>query len=169
MLLFLLLLFSLFLFQFFSFHTTRHKDWQIYIDQSKASLDRGGGATFDAFFSLCDNALDDDDDDEEEEEDIENDSNDNAVKIQVIPAILPKPASGGKGPWIRCVWNTNNKKNNIRPSPNLDVSNVDSVDKVYRVLTKHMGVKVRNYILQHNTHTHTTHIYIHSSGCPVQQ
>ena len=71
-----------------------------------------------------------------------NGASDAGVEVQVIPAILPKPASGGKGPWIRCIWNTTNKKNLIRPSPNLDVSNVDSVDKVYRVLTKHLGVKV---------------------------
>ena len=69
--------------------------------------------------------------------------NDGAIEVQVIPALLPKPVSGGKGPWIRCIWNTNNKKNLVRPSPNVDVSNVDSVEKVYRVLTTHLGVKVR--------------------------
>jgi hypothetical protein len=106
--------------------TLEQQDWQIYVDQSKASLDRGGGAVFDAFFSLCD--FDDD--------------GQGALEVQVIPAILPKPASGGKGPWIRCIWNNNNRKNLARPSPNLDVSNVDSVDKVYRVLTKHLGMKV---------------------------
>ena len=123
---------------FISYIVTITQDWQIYIDQSKASLDRGGGATFDAFFSLCDNTDNTDDDSPAND----NESND-VVKVQVIPAILPKPASGGKGPWIRCIWNTNNKNNNSRPSPNLDVSNVNSVDKVYRVLTKHLGVKVR--------------------------
>jgi len=31
----------------------------------------------------------------------------------------------------------------LRPSPNLDVSNVDSIEKVYRVLTKHLKMTVR--------------------------
>jgi len=109
-------------------------DWQIYVDQSKASLDRGGGAIFDAFFSLCDVSEDDFDSNETDAATYD------AVEVQVIPAILPKPTGGGKGPWIRCIWNTNNQKNRARPSPNLDVSNVDSVEKVYRVLTKHLGV-----------------------------
>jgi len=104
-------------------------DWQIYVDQSRPSLDRGGDAIFDAFFSFCDTLVEDPDVD-----------NNEVVEVQVIPAILPKPASGGKGPWIRCIWNTNNKKNLARPSPNLDVSNVDSVEKVYRVLTTHLGM-----------------------------
>ncbi len=102
------------------------------MDQSRPSLDRGGDAIFDAFFSLCDTSVEDSDVD-----------NNNDIEVQVIPAILPKPASGGKGPWIRCIWNTNNKKNLSRPSPNLDVSNVDSVEKVYRVLTTHLGITVR--------------------------
>ena len=75
------------------------------------------------------------------------DDNDNNIsmniEVQIIPALLPKPASGGKAPWIRCMWNNKNKNNRIRSSPNLDVSNVDSIDKVYRILTKHLGVKVR--------------------------
>lgn len=98
-----------------------NSDWQIYVDQSKASLDRGGASTLDAFSSLC-FLLEDN------------------LEIQVIPAMLPKPIGGGKGPWIRCVWNTQ-KKDKVRPSPNLDMSNVDSVDKVYRVLTRHIGVE----------------------------
>eukprot|EP00533_Pseudo-nitzschia_delicatissima_P002107 CAMPEP_0116081914 /NCGR_PEP_ID=MMETSP0327-20121206/2456_1 /TAXON_ID=44447 /ORGANISM="Pseudo-nitzschia delicatissima, Strain B596" /LENGTH=510 /DNA_ID=CAMNT_0003572691 /DNA_START=327 /DNA_END=1859 /DNA_ORIENTATION=- len=104
-------------------------DWQIYVDQSRPSLDRGGEAIFDAFYSLCDTSVDGD-----------NSGDNECIEVQVIPAILPKPASGGKGPWIRCIWNTNNKKNLVRPSPNLDVSNVDSVEKVYRVLTTHLGM-----------------------------
>jgi len=116
-----------------SYNNTTHisptSDWQIYVDQSKASLDRGGGATFDAFFSLCDH-----------DGEGGRANNEDVIGVQVIPAILPKPVGGGKAPWIRCLWNTN-KKNIVRPSPNLDVSNVDSVDKVYRILTKHLGVK----------------------------
>jgi hypothetical protein len=66
-----------------------------------------------------------------------------SIKVQIIPALLPKATSGGKAPWIRCMWNNKNKNNRIRSSPNIDVSNVDSVEKVYRILTKHLGVKVR--------------------------
>jgi hypothetical protein len=54
--------------------------------------------------------------------------------VEVIPAILPK--SNKKGPWVRCI-------SNIPGRNNMDVGNVDSIDKVYRVLTKHLQVKVR--------------------------
>lgn len=110
-------------------------DWQVYVDQSRMSLDRGGGATFDAFFTLCYPSVVDSSGFDA------NDETDDDVEVQVIPAILPKPASGGKPPFIRCIWNTNNQKDSVRPSPNLDISSVDSVEKVYRVLTKHLGVK----------------------------
>lgn len=92
------------------------KDWDIYIDQSKSSLDRGGSATLDAFCGLV--AA----------------SNSN---VNIIPAILPK--SNKKGPWIRCI-------SNLPQIHSVDVSNVDSVDKVYRVLTKHLKIKVCSYI-----------------------
>ena len=146
------------------------KDWQIYVDQSKASLDRDGSATLDAFCSLCghtvpssssaslslsaENIMDEDNDNSDKNSDENSDDNADRInnnmlddiEVQIIPALLPKPASGGKGPWIRCMWNNKNKNNNTRSSPNLDVSNVDSVGKVYRILTKHLGVKVRTGI-----------------------
>ena len=91
------------------------------------------------------------DDENDSDDDISNNivDDDNIsmnIEVQIIPALLPKPASGGKGPWIRCMWNNKNKNNNTRSSPNLDVSNVDSVGKVYRILTKHLGVQVRTGI-----------------------
>ena len=88
------------------------QDWTVYIDQSKASLDRGGSATLDAFVGLAPST------------------------VQVLPAILPK-LSKAKGPLVRCVCQ-------IPGRPSLDVSNVDSVDKVYRILTRHMQVAVSN-------------------------
>ena len=96
--------------------------------------------------------MDEDNDNSDEKSDENSDENSadrinnnmlDDIEVQIIPALLPKPASGGKGPWIRCMWNNKNKNNNTRSSPNLDVSNVDSVGKVYRILTKHLGVKVR--------------------------
>ena len=55
-------------------------DWQVYVDQSKASLDRGGSATLDAFCSLSPTS-----------------------KVDILPAILPKSSTKKKGPWIRCI------------------------------------------------------------------
>ena len=115
------------------------QDWQVYIDQSRASLDRNGYEIYDAFCSLCYTLPDDAD------RNIQGN-----VEVQVIPAIIPKPATGGKPPWIRCIWNTKNEKNAVRPSPNLDINKVDSIEKVYRVLTKHLGMTVR---MQHNSST----------------
>ena len=54
--------------------------------------------------------------------------------VEVIAASLPK--SNKKVPWVRCI--SGDRKRN-----NLDVANVDSVDKVYRILTNHLQLKVR--------------------------
>lgn len=54
-------------------------------------------------------------------------------KVEVIGAVLPK--SNKKTPWIRCI-------SKIPGRTSMDVANVDSVDKVYRILTKHMQIKV---------------------------
>jgi hypothetical protein len=87
----------------------KKQDWDIYIDQSKTSLDRGGGATLDAFCGLTPSS-----------------------SANIIPAVLPK--SNKKGPWVRCI-------SNVPRCNSLDISSVDSVDKVYRVLTKHLKIK----------------------------
>lgn len=84
-------------------------DWDIYVDQSKPSLDKGGTATLDAFCGLAP-----------------------PTSCRVVPAILPKTKKM-KSPWVRCISKSQKKS--------LDVANVDSVDKVYRVLTKHLLVK----------------------------
>jgi hypothetical protein len=86
-----------------------NQDWQVYVDQSKASLDRGGSATLDAFCGLAPSS-----------------------KVEIVPAILPK--SKNRFPWVRCVSTAPGRKN-------FDVGNVDSVDKVFRVLTKHLEVE----------------------------
>ena len=87
--------------------------WQIFVDQSKSALDRGGGATLDALSCLAPPST-----------------------IQVVPAILP--GGNKKGPWVRCI-------SKIPGRSNIEVGNVDSVDKVYRVLTKHLQIKHVNY------------------------
>lgn len=86
------------------------QNWQIYVDQSKPSLDRGASMTLDAFCSLSP-----------------------PDKVQVISAVLPK--SNKKTPWIRCI-------SKIPGRSSIDVANVDSVDKVYRILTKHLQIQV---------------------------
>jgi hypothetical protein len=57
--------------------------------------------------------------------------------VQVIPTILSAKTKS-KPPAIRCL--------SLGSRPSLDVGNVDSVDKVYRILNKHMQVKVCEYI-----------------------
>lgn len=87
-------------------------EWEIYVDQSRASLEKGASTTLDALFCLAPN------------------------NVKIIPAILfPKPPKS-KLPLLRCVSLL--KKDLFRGSGGLEVTNVDSVDKVYRVLTKHM-------------------------------
>lgn len=84
-------------------------EWEVYVDQTKSSLDKGSSATLDAFIGLS------------------------VPSVRVQPAVLPKNKM--KGPAVRCIAVNDNKRNSF------DVGNVDSVDKVYRVLTKHMQVK----------------------------
>ena len=98
-------------------------EWEVYVDQSKQSLERGGGATLDAFIGLA-----------------------NPSRVRVQPAILSSSTSTGtassssggnnnnnKAPVVRCICLTNQSKSSF------DVASVDSVDKVYRILAKHMG------------------------------
>jgi hypothetical protein len=87
-------------------------EWEVLVDQSKSSLDKGGSATLDAFVGLAPPGT---------------------VKVQ--PVILSKIKS--KGPLVRCISAQSSNKDSF------DVSNVDSVDKVYRILTRHMKVEVR--------------------------
>ena len=89
------------------------QDWIVYVDQSKASLERGGVATLDAFMGIAP-----------------------TNSVSVMAAILPKPPKG-KGPYVRCVPLKRQTKFSA-----FEVSNVNSVEKVYRILTKHMGLSV---------------------------
>ena len=106
--------------------------WDVYVCQSKPCKERGAGATLDAFVGLAPSDY-----------------------VQVHAAIIGK--TRGKGPIVRCLRRTpagaNNGKAESRDNVDDDaqsnneslldafeVSNVDSVDKVYRILTKHMGL-----------------------------
>jgi hypothetical protein len=99
-------------------------EWEVFVDQSKSSLDKGGSATLDAFVGL---------------------SPPGTVKVQ--PVILSRIKS--KGPLVRCISGQNSDKSSF------DVSNVDSVDKVYRILTSHMRVGVSEERMNESIVTHT--------------
>ena len=113
--------------------------WDVYVCQSKPCKERGAGATLDAFVGLAPSDY-----------------------VQVHAAVISK--TRGKGPIVRCLRRVdlNNQEtkdiynaeqsdivdDDITPTDGDDespleafeVSNVDSVDKVYRILTKHMGL-----------------------------
>lgn len=55
--------------------------------------------------------------------------------VQVHPAVIGT-SSRAKSPMVRCA-------SRVDPDDCLEVANVDSVDKVYRILTRHLKVKVR--------------------------
>ena len=79
--------------------------WEVYVDQSKASLDNGASATLDAFLGLA------------------------PPSVKVIPAVLPRLKT--KPPVVRCIAVD-------EQDTSFDVANVDSADKIFRILTKHM-------------------------------
>jgi hypothetical protein len=83
------------------------------VDQSKVSLDKGGSATLDAFLGLAPIR--------------------GTNTVQTFPTLLPKNIKS-RGPTVRCIQENTGLA--------FDVGYVDSVDKVYRILTKHMKVKV---------------------------
>ena len=89
-------------------HSLNSQEWEVYVDQSKQSLERGASATLDAFVGLS------------------------PPEVRVIPAIIAKTKA--KGPIVRCI--ALDDQNNC-----FEASNVDSVDKVYRILTRHMRVQ----------------------------
>lgn len=84
--------------------------WHVYVDQSKASLDKGGAATLDAFIALAPPS-----------------------HVKVFAAMFE---SSSKGPLVRCI-DTNHPNS-------FDVGIVDSVDKVERILRKHMKLSSLN-------------------------
>lgn len=87
----------------------RTKEWEVFVDQTKASLDKGASATLDALHGLA------------------------PPSVVVKPALIPKTKL--KGPVVRCISNLDDRLS-------FDVGSVDSVDKVYRTLTKHMKLQV---------------------------
>jgi len=120
-------------------------EWDVYVCQSKPCKERGAGATLDAFVGLA------------------------PPQVKVHPAIISK--SRGKGPIVRCVkreqqqppqqqqhqlkqqrempdGNTSEKEKDDEDIDGVggdldafEASAVDSVDKVYRILTKHMSLE----------------------------
>jgi len=120
-------------------------EWDVYVCQSKPCKERGAGATLDAFVGLA------------------------PPQVKVHPAIISK--SRGKGPIVRCVkreqqqppqqqqhqlkqqrempdGNTSEKEKDDEDIEGVggdldafEASAVDSVDKVYRILTKHMSLE----------------------------
>ena len=99
--------------------------WEVYVDQSKGSLDKGGGATLDAFLALAP-----------------------PDRVRVQPAIL-LPKIKSKGPAVRCIYvpssssppsDVTSSSRRTPPLTSMDIGAVDSVDKVYRILTRHMRV-----------------------------
>lgn len=87
----------------------KQKDWEVYVDQSRSSIEKRASATLDAFIGLA------------------------PPSVEVKPAVFPK--SKLKGPLVRCIAVN---PSSLKPK-SFDASNVDSVDKVFRILTKHMG------------------------------
>lgn len=112
--------------------------WDVYVCQSKPCLERGSAATLDAFVGLCPPG----------------------AAVTVHPAILSRSKKGGKGregPIVRCIATRGEEKDPTEENEKIrkkggvkdddgklrafEVQNVDSVDKVYRILTKHMEIE----------------------------
>jgi hypothetical protein len=85
-------------------------EWDVYVDQSKASVLRGSTATLDAFVGLS------------------------PPTVEIHPCVIAA-SPRNRSPTVRCSSRTD-------PQKLLEISNVDSVDKVFRILTKHLRVKV---------------------------
>jgi len=95
-------------------------EWDVYIDHSKASKDKGAIATLDSFLALSPPKL-----------------------VQIHPAMLSK--TKGKGPTVRCIQRQPPSPPSITtkttpPPYAFDVNNVNDVDKVYLILTRYMNI-----------------------------
>ncbi|CAB9509431.1 expressed unknown protein [Seminavis robusta] len=129
--------------------TPSSHQWTVYVDQSKPSLDRGASATLDAFLGLAPPstirvvaATFGTPSGSGTTGTVVVDPN-NAMTSSGATTSSYHPASNvvntniankkTKGPHIRCISTGKEQKC-------LDVSNVDSVDKVYRILTKYLAV-----------------------------
>ena len=82
-------------------------------------------------------------------------------KVRVFPAILPN-YNNKKTPWVRCI-------SKVPGRSSIDVAGVDSVDKVYRLLNKHLKVKVLwksiVYIPNGNANDHFLGVYYSNISC----
>ena len=65
-------------------------------------------------------------------------------QVNVLPAILTTKIKS-KSPAVRCI--------SLCDKSSFDVGNVDSVDKVFRILNKHMQVKVSDNSIDYNCRT----------------
>lgn len=105
--------------------------WDVYVCQSKQCLERGASATLDSFQALVPTEP------ISESEKTSTDGGRNLYKsntvttIDIHPAILSR--SKAKGPNVRCIQRT-------PPYTSFEVNNVNDIDKVYRILTKHMSI-----------------------------
>lgn len=88
--------------------------WDVYVCQSRPCKERGASATLDAFQSLAPPDV-----------------------VQVHPAYLHKTKA--KGPNIRCIQRMISPNGTKSPKA-FEVNNVNDIDKVYRILTEHMGI-----------------------------
>lgn len=86
--------------------------WNVYVDQSPKAIEKGGDEALDAFVCLA------------------------PITVSIKPVIMSK-VSKSKQPFIRCI--PKDTSDGIKP---LEIANVNSVEKVYRSLSKHMKVKV---------------------------
>lgn len=96
-------------------NTLNDLQWHVYVDQSRASIDKGAAATLDAFIGLA------------------------PPEVTIHPAIFASIPSKAKGPLVRCISVAGKNQDDCQ---SFDVSNVDSVDKVARILRKHMKLSV---------------------------
>lgn len=88
------------------------KTWDVYVCQSPKGIERGAVTTLEAFVGLAP-----------------------SDSVTVHRAVLNK--AKGKGPHVRCI----EKSGDSSIVSSFEVANVDSVDKVYRILTKHMKLE----------------------------
>ena len=128
--------------------------WDVYVCQSKQCIERGASATLDSFqalvpsepytysASMASNSASSLDgkifahsneklNDNLKVTDTQNTNQGIPTIINIHPAILSKSKS--KGPNVRCIQRS-------PPYKAFEVNNVNDIDKVYRILTKHMSI-----------------------------
>ena len=105
--------------------------WDVYVCQSKQCLERGASATLDSFQALVPMEPMSESDKTFKDEGSNLYQSNTVTTIDIHPAILSR--SKAKGPNVRCIQRT-------PPYTSFEVNNVNDIDKVYRILTKHMSI-----------------------------